>query len=91
MLHVIAPAAPFGGPEAAGCASGCFPNGSMMTAPTSNDLQAADLLALARLDDDGAPAPLLTWPPVRRDRKRGGEPAQPTVPMTTANGTAGTA
>ena len=64
----------------------------MMTAPTSNDLQAADLLALARLDDDGAPAPV-TWRPVKRDRKqtRDGQAAQTTVPATTANGSAGTA
>jgi hypothetical protein len=27
----------------------------MASAPTGNDIQAADLLALARLDDDGAP------------------------------------
>jgi hypothetical protein len=50
----------------------------MMSAPTSNDLQTADLLALARLDDDGAPAPPAARRPVKRDKKRtpGGEAAQ---------------
>jgi len=33
----------------------------------ANDLEAADLLALARLDDDGAPPAVITatWPGVR--------------------------
>jgi hypothetical protein len=30
----------------------------MASAPTGNDIQAADLLALARFDDDGAPPAL---------------------------------
>jgi len=35
----------------------------------ANDLEAADLLALARLDDDGAP-PAVTPPPARDGRGR---------------------
>ena len=35
-----------------------------MSAFTSRDVEAADRLALARLDDDGAPPPV-TWPQAR--------------------------
>lgn len=40
-----------------------------MTAFTSRDVEAADRLALARLDDDGAPPPV-TWPLARDSHDR---------------------
>jgi hypothetical protein len=40
-----------------------------VTAFTSRDVEAADRLALARLDDDGAPPPV-TWPLARDSHDR---------------------
>ena len=40
-----------------------------MSAFTSRDVEATDRLALARLDDDGAPPPV-TWPQTRDSRDR---------------------
>ena len=38
-----------------------YRGGDIVNTVTSRDLEAADRLALARLDDDGAP-PAVTWP-----------------------------
>jgi hypothetical protein len=59
-----------------------YRGGDIVTTFTSRDLETADELALARLDDDGAPPPV-TWPQADdshdRDAIRRRQPA-PDVP-----------
>ena len=58
-------------PWPGGCGCG---SGDTMTTLTGHDLDAADLLALARLDDDGAPCPGV------RPRPQPARPAPDTTP-----------
>lgn len=58
-----------------GCGCG---TGDTMDVFAANDLEAADLLALARLDDDGAP-PAVT-PAFGQGAAAGGEPGSRPVP-----------
>jgi hypothetical protein len=53
----------------AGPAAPGYRGGDIVSAFTSRDVEATDRLALARLDDDGAPPPV-TWPQTRDSHDR---------------------